>query len=299
MRDVSFGQYYPAKSFVHNMDSRSKLIIILSYIVLLFFIPTLSSFAKSGGSINEYLLLAGICYIAVSLFLTVAIILSRVPLFKVLRSIRGVIFLIIFMMIISALFYGGNSFEGSWKAQWWIFKVSQEGLINAASMSLRLMFLVVGPALLTLTTTPVALTDGIESLLKPLKVIKFPVHEFAIIMSIALRLIPSLSEKTTTIINAQKARCADFDSKNLFKKAKALLPVLIPLFVSAFRIADDLSDAMDSRCYNGAKGRTRMKKLRFRTRDFFAILFMAALFFFILCIKYQWFSIPAFFIAWL
>ncbi len=148
--------------------------------------------------------------------------------------------------------------------------------------------LVLGTSVLTLTTTPVALTDGIERLLKPLKLVRFPVHELAIIMSIALRLIPTLIEETDKIIRAQKARGADFESRNLLKKAKSLLPVLIPLFVNSFRRADELALAMDSRCYNGAKGRTRMKKLKFAWRDLFTVLLFAALFVFVLFVRYNW-----------
>ena len=145
--------------------------------------------------------------------------------------------------------------------------------------------------MLTLTTTPVELTDGLESLLKPLALIKLPIHELAIIMSISLRLIPTLMEETDKIINAQKARGADFESGNLIKRAKAMLPILIPLFVSSFRRADELADAMDSRCYRGAKGRTRMKVLRFHVRDLIAFLFMAALVFAVLTLSYNWFGI--------
>lgn len=270
MRDISFGQYYPVSSPVHRLDPRNKLILVILYIVALFFIRTFTGFG------------------IMALTLLVMILFSRVPFGKVLKSVRAVIFLVLFTMVLTFLFYKGEASDLI--AEWWIFHLYWQGLISAAKLSLRLILLVMGPALLTLTTTPVELTDGLESLLKPLALIKLPIHELAIIMSIALRLIPTLIEETDKIINAQKARGADFESGNLFKRAKALIPVLIPLFVSSFRRADELADAMDSRCYRGAKGRTRMKVLRFRLSDLVAFLFMAAVFFVILLLRYDWFG---------
>ncbi len=270
MRDISFGQYYPVSSPVHRLDPRNKLILVILYIVALFFIRTFTGFG------------------IMALTLLVMILFSRVPIGKVLKSVRAVIFLVLFTMVLTFLFYKGEASDLI--AEWWIFHLYWQGLISAAKLSLRLILLVMGPALLTLTTTPVELTDGLESLLKPLALIKLPIHELAIIMSIALRLIPTLIEETDKIINAQKARGADFESGNLFKRAKALIPVLIPLFVSSFRRADELADAMDSRCYRGAKGRTRMKVLRFRLSDLVAFLFMAAVFFVILLLRYDWFG---------
>ncbi len=271
MKDVSFGQYYPVESPVHRLDPRVKLLSVVLYIVGIFFIQKFIGFA------------------VVALFLLVAITCSRVPLMKVLRSVRAVLFLVLFTAIISVLFYSGGGEEPLWA--WGIIKIYKGGLLSAARMALRLVFLVLGPSLLTLTTTPVELTDGLESLLKPLALIKLPVHELAIIMSIALRLIPTLTEETEKIMNAQKARCADFDTGNIFKRAKSLIPILIPLFVSSFRRADELADAMDSRCYRGAKGRTRMRVLKLRFRDFVAAFVMLALFFVILVLRYNWFGL--------
>ena len=270
MKDVTFGQYYPVDSVIHRLDPRVKLVSSILYIVAIFFIKTFTGFG------------------IIAIFLLTLVLLSKVPIGKVLRSIRAVIFLVLFTAVISALFYKDSGAEPL--AAWWIFKIYKNGLINAARMALRLVFLVLGPSLLTLTTTPVELTDGIESLLKPLSLMKLPVHECAIIMSIALRLIPTLMEETEKIMNAQKARCADFDSGNLFKRAKAMIPILIPLFVSSFRRADELADAMDSRCYKGAKGRTRMKVLRLRVRDLIASFIMLALFAVILIMRYNWLS---------
>ena len=271
MKDVSFGQYYPVESPVHRLDPRVKLLSVVLYIVGIFFIQKFIGFA------------------VVALFLLVAIACSRVPLMKVLRAVRAVLFLALFTAIISVLFYSGGGEEPLWA--WGIIKIYKGGLLSAARMALRLVFLVLGPSLLTLTTTPVELTDGLESLLKPLALIKLPVHELAIIMSIALRLIPTLTEETEKIMNAQKARCADFDTGNIFKRAKSLIPILIPLFVSSFRRADELADAMDSRCYRGAKGRTRMRVLKLRFRDFVAAFVMLALFFVILVLRYNWFGL--------
>lgn len=193
-----------------------------------------------------------------------------------------------FTAILNLLFYG----NGRVLVSFWIIRITDEAILFSIRMAVRLIMLFLSATLLTLTTTPVALTDGIESLLKPLKYIRFPVHEFALIMSIALRFIPTLMEETDRIIRAQKARGADFDSGNIFKKAKALIPVLIPLLVSAFNRADELADAMDSRCYAGAKGRTRMKKLRFGWRDLLSSVFLVNVVLFV-CLD-KWVLLSAF-----
>ena len=268
MKDVSFGQYYPVSSPIHRLDPRTKLLSVIIYMVALFFVSRFTGFG------------------IMALFLFIAVIVSRVPIGKVLRSVRAVLFLLIFTMLITFLFTKGEPDKLIW--EFGILHLYWDGLFMSLKLCIRLILLVLGPALLTLTTTPMELTDGLESLLKPLSLIKIPVHELAIIMSIALRLIPTLMEETDKIINAQKARCADFDSGNIFKRAKAMLPVLIPLFVSSFRRADDLADAMDSRCYKGAKGRTRMRVLKFRFRDFLFLFIMAALFTVILFLRYNW-----------
>ncbi len=269
MREIALGQYYPVDSVLHRLDPRTKIVLMIAYITMIFFVKTFIGFG------------------IVLVFLAASILLSRVPVGKVLKSLKTIMFLVLFTVIMSLLFYAGKEEDLIWR--WGIIKVYRAGLINAGLMALRLMFLVVGPTLLTFTTTPVALTDGLESLLKPLTYIKFPVHELAMIMSIALRLIPTLVEETDKIQSAQKARCADFDSGNVFKRAKAMIPVLIPLFVSSFRRADELADAMDSRCYRGAKGRTRMKKLKFHIRDLIAVLFLAVFFFAVLWLRYNFF----------
>ena len=258
LNDVTFGQYYPAKSFVHNMDPRAKLLLVIAYIISIFIA-------------NNFFGL-----ILVTLALVFFILLSRVPFGRVLRSIKMILFLIIFTAILNLLFYAGGE-DDIVLAEWWIITISWQSIINTIFLAMRLLLLVLGTAILTLTTTPVALTDGIESLLKPLKYIKVPVHELALVMSIALRFIPTLMEETNRIVAAQKARGANFETGGLIRRAKAMIPVLIPLLVSAFRRAEDLGDAMDARCYSGAKGRTKYKKLTFTWRDLLGVLFFAAL----------------------
>ena len=258
LNDVTFGQYYPAKSFVHSMDPRAKIVLMIAFIVAIFLAKNFFGLA------------------AVILFLIVAVAFSRVPFGRVLRSVKMILFLIIFTAVLNLFFYSGSS---SYKplVDWWIITITYESIINTIFLAFRLFLLVMGTSVLTLTTTPDALTDGIESLLTPLKWIKFPVHELALIMSIALRFIPTLMDETNRIVAAQKARGADFETGGLIKRAKAVVPILIPLLVSAFRRAEDLGDAMDARCYSGAKGRTKYKKLTFTWRDLIGLLFVAAL----------------------
>ena len=258
LNDVTFGQYYPAKSFVHNMDPRMKLLLVITYIVAIFIA-------------NNFFGL-----LLVTFVLLFFILLARVPFGRVLRSIKMILFLIVFTAVLNLLFYAGGE-NDIVLAKWWIITISWQSIINTVFLAMRLLLLVLGTALLTLTTTPVALTDGIESLLKPLKYIKVPVHELALVMSIALRFIPTLMEETNRIVAAQKARGANFETGGIFRRAKAMIPVLIPLLVSAFRRAEDLGDAMDARCYSGAKGRTKYKKLTFTWRDLLGFLFFAAL----------------------
>lgn len=254
LSDVTFGQYYPSNSFVHKLDPRTKILLLIAYIVMIFVAQNFFGLALS------------------LLFLAVAVIFSGVPFTSILKSIKGIIFLVVFTALLNILFYAPK--EGDTHLFWIIYL---EGLFSAGFLALRLVSLVMGSSLLTLTTTPVSLTDGIESLLSPLKLIKFPVHDLALIMSIALRSIPTLANETERIINAQKARGADFDSGNIISRAKALIPVLIPLLISAFRRGDELGDAMDARCYSGSKVRTKYKKLTFGVRDLVAFLIVCAL----------------------
>lgn len=255
LNDVTFGQYYPTQSFVHRLDPRMKILSLIAYIVLLF------------CSNNFYSL--ALC--AIVLFC--AIIASRVPFGSILRSVKAVIFILLFTAILNVFFTKGEKLL----VEWWIIRIYLEGVIFAVFLIFRLFFLVMGSAILTLTTTPVALTDGIESLLKPLTYIKFPVHVLALIMSIALRSVPTLIDETNRIISAQKARGADFESGNIFKRIKAIVPILIPLLISALRRAEELGDAMDARCYSSQKKRTKYKKLKFGVRDLVTFLVFCTL----------------------
>ncbi len=257
MKDVAFGQYYPADSFVHKMDPRVKIVLSIAYIVAVFLV-------------QEFYFLG---FAAAFLYILVTTLVARVPFLKVLRSIKAILFFVIFSSVLQVLF----NREGTVLAKWWVIEITDVGLLRAAHISLRIVLIVMGTALLTLTTTPVEIADGIESLLTPLKWIKVPVHAFALIMSIALRFIPTLMDETDRIINAQKARGADFESGNIFRRIKALIPILLPLLVSSFRRADELGDAMDARCYSGAKGRTKYKKMRLTYRDFIGFILTAGL----------------------
>ena len=247
LNDVTFGQYYPAKSVIHRLDPRTKLLALIAFIVLIFV------------SDNFYSLFA--C----GLVIIISIAAARVPFGRILRSVKGIIFILLFTAILNLFFYKGKNLLWGWG----IITIYREGIIFTVFLMFRLFFLVMASSVLTLTTTPVELTDGIESLLKPLKYIRFPVHELALIMSIALRFIPTLIDETNRIISAQKARGADFESGNIFKRIKAIVPI--------FRRADELGDAMDARCYSGSKNRTKYKKLKFAWRDLAAVFAIAVL----------------------
>ena len=247
-RDVTFGQYYPKNSFVHNMDARIKLLLCLLFMVGIFFVQSYVGFAL------------------VTVFLLAVIISAKVPLKSILKSIKGIMVLLILTALLNVFF----TKSGNVLVNWWIFTITDEGLIYASKMLMRLVYLVVGSSILTLTTTPVDLTHAMESLLSPLKVLKFPVHDLALIMSLTLSFIPSLIEETDRIIRAQKARGADFDTGNIFQRAKAFVPILIPLLVGGFRRAEELANAMNSRCYEGATNRTQMRVMKLTWRDLVA-----------------------------
>ena len=254
MRDVTFGRYYQTESFVHKCDPRAKILFLVLYIAAVF---TAKNFYGLGLGAVAFLVFA--CC-------------SRVPIRSIFRSVRGVVFLLLFTAVLNLFFYS----DGEVLVKWAFIRITDKGIYHTVFLGARLVLLVLGSSLLTLTTAPVSLTDGLESLLYPLKLIKFPVHELALIMSIALRFIPILSDETARIMNAQKARGADFETGGLVKRVKAVIPVLIPLLISAFRRADELGDAMDARCYSGSKVRTKYKKLTFAARDFVLLLFGAA-----------------------
>ncbi len=255
MKDVAFGQYYPSHSFVHKMDARIKILLVIAYIVAVFLVKP---FHFAG-------------FLACLLFVLITTALSKVPFGRVLKSIKGIIFFIVLSALLQVFF----NTEGT--PLWENGFITDAGLYNAGFIVLRITLVVLGASLLTLTTSPVEIADGIEGLLYPLKFIKFPVHEFALIMSIALRFIPTLLDETDRIIKAQKARGADFESGNIFKRAKALIPVLVPLLISSFRRADELADAMDARCYSGSKNRTKFKKAVLTYRDLLGVIFTAGL----------------------
>lgn len=253
IRDITLGQYYPADSVLHRLDARTKFIGTMAFVVSVF---VFRSFLGYGVA---------------TLFLAAMIALSKVPVKFMFKGLRSIFFILMITVVFNIFLTPG---EILW--HWGILKVTKEGLIVAGKMTIRLTYLVIGSSLMTLTTTPNQLTDGLESLMKPLSHLKVPVHEIAMMMSIALRFIPILLEETDKIMKAQIARGADFESGNIIQKAKALVPLLVPLFVSAFRRANDLAMAMEARCYHGGSGRTQMKPLKYKGRDYAAFLILAA-----------------------
>ena len=247
LRDITLGQYYPVDSAVHRLDPRTKLFGTMVYIISLFIADNI------GG------------YLLATLALAAVIRLTKVPFGFMVRGLKAVLIL----LLISVSF---NLFltDGETLVKFWIFRITREGLSLALFMALRLIYLVIGSSVMTLTTTPNQLTDALESLLGPLKKIHVPVHEISMMMSIALRFIPILLEETDKIMKAQMARGADFESGNIIQRVKNMVPLLVPLFISAFRRANDLALAMEARCYHGGEGRTQMKPLRYQTRDYAA-----------------------------
>jgi energy-coupling factor transport system permease protein len=255
IKNVTLGQYFPGDSVIHRMDPRVKLLLVIAIIVLIFLVDTL------------------IGNLVVFAFLLFIIIVSRVSFKLVLRSLKPLWFIILLAIVLNTFFYSG----GTELFSWWIFRVSREGLINAARLAARLIFLITATTMLTLTTSPISLTDALERLMRPLKVVRFPVHELAMMMTIAMRFIPTLLEETDKIMKAQTARGAEFDSGSILKRAAGMVPILVPLFVSAFRRADELAFAMESRCYHGGEGRTRMKVMHMHARDAIASAVVAGL----------------------
>ena len=249
IRDITIGQYFPGKSAIHKMDPRIKILLSILYIVMLFVAD------------NMWGLLLGV------LFGFAAYLISRIPLSMIWKSMKPVVPIVIFTAVLNLFLSTGDPL---W--QWKFLKITKEGIETAVFMSVRILCLIAGTSLLTYTTSPIALTDGIERLLSPLKKIKLPVHELAMMMTIALRFIPTLIEEADKIMKAQMARGADFESGNLLKRAKAMIPLLVPLFVSAFRRAGDLAMAMEARCYHGGEGRTRLRVLRYTQSDLWALL---------------------------
>ena len=258
MMDVVIGQYYPSGSAIHKLDPRVKLISTFCFIISLFVVRNIWG------------------YVIVTAFLALIVIASKVPFGYLLRGMRGILILMLITVIFNLFLTPGHVVLSFWK-----LKITSEGIILSVKMIIRLSYLIIGSSIMTLTTTPNNLTDGLESIMRPLRVFHVPVHEIAMMMSIALRFIPILLEETDIIKKAQISRCADFESGNFISRAKNMVPLLVPLFISAFRRANDLAMAMEARCYRGGDGRTKMKPLIYKKRDASAYVTVAA--FMVLC----------------
>ena len=257
MNSIALGQFYPSSSVMHRLDPRMKIILAIAYMVVSFLCQNVFSFVL--------LLCSAI----------VLVLISRIPLKIVLRSVKAIMFIMLFTAVLNIFWTQGRPEE--LLISWWIINIYSSGIFNAAFIAIRIFCMIIGTSIfLTYTTTPIQLTDALEQLLSPLKVLHVPVHEFAMMMTIALRFIPTIVEETEKIMSAQKARGADFTTGSLSKRAKALIPVLIPLFISAFRRAGELATAMTCRCYRGGKGRTKLNILRFSYRDVLGVLVMVA-----------------------
>ena len=250
LKDITLGQYFPGNTIAHKLDPRTKILLVVLYIVALFCAKGVIAYA-----------LLGLC-------LAACVKISKVGLKQLVRGLKPVLFIIIFTGILNLFFTPGDHYI----LEVGFLRISDTGLENAIYMVLRIMLLIMGTFLVTYTTSPISLTDGLERLLGGLKKVHVPVHELAMMMSIALRFIPTLIEETDKIMSAQRARGADFDSGNLIQKAKAMIPILVPLFISAFRRADELATAMECRCYHGGEGRTKLHVLKYESRDYIALV---------------------------
>ena len=248
LKDITLGQYFPGDTLVHRLDPRTKLIFVILYIVALF----------TANAWPSYLLLILVTLVSMGI--------AHISLKNIFKGLKPMLFIIALTALLNLFYTQGTPVREGWIITW-------EGIERAVKMMLRITLLITGTFLLTYTTSPMALTDGLESLMKPLKKLKVPVHEMTLMMSMALRFIPTLIEETDKIMSAQKARGADFETGSLTQRAKALLPILVPLFVSSFRRADELAIAMESRCYHGGEGRTRMTQLKFSGSDYAVLLF--------------------------
>lgn len=263
IKDITIGQFFPGHSVIHKMDPRMKMVLLIAMIVLVFI-------AKNF----------------ISLLLTVVIVtglvlVSKIPFKTILKSLKPVLFIVAFTAVLN-LFYG----QGEPLVQFWIFKITLSGIFTAIFMAVRIVCLVIVSSLLTYTTSPTALTDGMEALMKPLKLVKVDVHTIAMTLTIALRFIPTLIEEIDKIMSAQKSRGADMESGNLVQRAKALIPILIPLFISSFRRAGELAYAMECRCYRGGSGRTKMKQMKLHLLDYLSVLAVVAFFAGVIALNY-------------
>ena len=264
LKDITLGQFFPGNSVIHRLDPRTKLVMLIVYIVALF------------------VAVSWISYAVMAVFLILCVAVSQIPPKNIVRGMKPLVFILIFTGVLNIFFTAGDHVLLSF----WKLKITMEGLERAFFMVIRILMLITGTFLLTYTTSPIALTDGLESLLGPLKVIKVPVHELSMMMCIALRFIPTLIEETDKIMSAQKARGADFETGKLMERVKALIPILVPLFISAFRRADELATAMECRCYHGGEGRTKMKLLRYTLWDFRAFFISAVVLAAIIVLRY-------------
>jgi energy-coupling factor transport system permease protein len=260
LKDITLGQFFPGDTITHRLDPRTKLILVVLYIVALFN-------ANGWACYGVVIVITGACMAV-----------SHISVKNTFKGLKPMLFIIVLTGLLNMFYTTGTPILPGWIITW-------EGIERAVQMILRIVLLITGTYMLTYTTSPIALTDGLELLLNPLKKVKLPVHEMTIMMSMALRFIPTLIEETDKIMSAQKARGADFETGNLMERAKALLPVLVPLFVSAFRRADELAVAMESRCYHGGEGRTRMKQLRMARRDYIALVMGVLLVAGVICLK--------------
>ena len=249
LKDITLGQYFPGNTVAHRLDPRTKILLVTLYIIALF----------SAKGLLGYMVMAATLAVCVKI--------SKVGFKSLVRGLKPLVVLIAFTGILNIFFTPAETYL----LEWGILRISEKGIQNALFMVVRIMLLVMGTFLMTYTTSPIRLTDGLESLLGPLKRLRVPVHELAMMMAIALRFIPTLIEETDKIMSAQKARGADFESGNIFQKAKALVPILVPLFISAFRRADELATAMECRCYHGGDGRTKLHVLKYQRRDYVAL----------------------------
>ncbi len=256
LKDITLGQYFPYDSIIHKIDPRIKIISTIIFIVAIFFCKSPVSFLLAIA------------------FNFILIVLSKIKFKVVLGTLKPVLFIVVFTALINLFLTGGETYILRWK----FLSITYEGVVAATTMAVRIILLVFYTSLLTFTTSPIMLTDGIEKLLKPFTKIGLPAHELAMMMTIALRFIPTLLEETDKIVMAQKSRGADFESGNLIRRAKALIPILVPLFINSFRRADELATAMECKCYRGGENRTRLKELKFSTKDFVAacVVFLAA-----------------------
>ena len=256
LKDITLGQFFPGNSVIHRLDPRTKLIMLVVYIVALF------------------MAVSWVSYGIMAAFLLIAIKISTIPPKSIVKGMKPLVMILVFTGILNLFFTTG---EGTPLVSFWVLTIYAEGITRAFFMVVRILMLISGTFLLTYTTSPIALTDGLESLMGPLKKVGVPVHELSMMMCIALRFIPTLIEETDKIMCAQKARGADFENGSLVDRAKALIPILVPLFISAFRRADELATAMECRCYHGGDGRTKMKLLRYKRWDYSTFLIGAVL----------------------